>query len=313
MPIGLIDIASAVGYAAALALIAVALVRSRGGLPRSPAWLGMGAMLVLMLVSIGNALNNFGIWTTPHASEEYIEVLFLPLIVYFMYAMHAQSARSRVAREHEVVERLDGRLNSAMSEVGEFRMDILRALSAAVDARDHYTALHSMHVADYSCAIGYRLGMKREIPLLEQAGLLHDIGKIGVPDHILLKPARLDDEEYEAIKRHVLESASIIGAAPFLAGVVPIVRHHHERWDGTGYPDGLAGEEIPLASRILAAADAFDAMTTNRPYRPAMDASHARQLMLGGSGQQFDPAVVDMLVLLLDEGVLVVQDAAAVA
>jgi energy-coupling factor transport system substrate-specific component len=221
-----------------------------------------------------------------------------------MYSIHARSIAVKAARSERNVERLSERLSDSLAALGAGKLGVLQALSTAVDARDHYTALHSIHVADYSCAIGRRLGLTDELDALEQAGLLHDIGKIGIPDTVLLKPAQLDDREYATIKTHVESSARILESTPFLSDIVPLVLYHHERWDGTGYPSGLSAEEIPLGARILSVADAFDAMTTDRPYRAAMDAVKARKVLLEGRGTQFDPEVVDVMVELLDTGVI---------
>jgi HD-GYP domain-containing protein (c-di-GMP phosphodiesterase class II) len=307
MTIGTIDVFSTLAFLSTAVCIAYAAARFPAKIPRIPAALGVLAMLVMTTVSVGNALMNLGITAAPHATEEAVEVLFLPLVVYLMYSLYSYSERRRTEKERAIVRELDERLEGSLSELEHSRLETLQALSAAVDARDHYTAQHSLHVADYACAIGYRLGMRDQLTLLEQAGLLHDIGKVGVPDHVLLKPAQLTDEEYEVVKRHAAVSSTIIGTVPFLSAVLPAVRHHHERWDGGGYPDGLAGEEIPPASRVLAVADAFDAMTTDRPYRLALDVAEARAVLLRCSGKQFEPRAVEALIALLDEGVLVVE------
>jgi HD-GYP domain-containing protein (c-di-GMP phosphodiesterase class II) len=132
-----------------------------------------------------------------------------------------------------------------------------------------------------------------EVPQLEFGFLLHDIGKVGVPDEILFKPVALSDEEFERIARHAEIGAAILGHVDFLDEAMLIVRHHHERWDGTGYPDGLRGEEIPLAARVFAVADALDALTTDRPYRRAVGWAEARATIRAGAGTQFDPAVIE--------------------
>lgn len=309
MVIGLIDIYSALAFAFTAGVIGCAMVTHRDVLPRSTAALGAAAMIVMTVVMVGNALNSMHLSARLHESEELIEVLFLPLIAYFAYGVGAWSNRRDAERREAIVAEMGERLDSSLVDLGEARLETLRALSAAVDARDHYTALHSMHVADYARAIGFRLGLEEQLQTLEQAGLLHDIGKVGVPDHVLLKPTGLTAEEYETVKRHAADGASIVGTVPSLAGVVDIIRHHHERWDGSGYPDKLAGEDIPFASRILAVADAFDAMTTDRPYRTAFDLALARKTLLEGCGSQFDPTVCGALIALLDEAAIEVQSA----
>jgi putative nucleotidyltransferase with HDIG domain len=132
--------------------------------------------------------------------------------------------------------------------------------------------------------------------VLERAALLHDIGKIGVPEALLLKPSALSPEDYERVKEHSEAGARILETVPFLADVVPIVRHHHERWDGSGYPAGLAGEDIPFLARVLAVADSFDAMVSERPYRGPLPRRLAIDEVVLCSGSQFDPAVVDAFV-----------------
>jgi ribonuclease P protein subunit RPR2 len=170
----------------------------------------------------------------------------------------------------------------------------VRALSNAVEARDAYTGQHAERVAAYGLAIARAAGMDvSEKPQLEFGFLLHDIGKVGVPDEILFKPAELSDDEFERIARHAEIGAAILGHVDFLDEAMLIVRHHHERWDGTGYPDGLRGEQIPLAARVFAIADTLDALTTDRPYRRAVSWAEARRVIRAAAGTQFDPAVLD--------------------
>ncbi len=202
--------------------------------------------------------------------------------------------------DQRVIDALDRRLEISLRELEEHSVGTLQALVAAVDAKDTYTAHHSLNVSDYACAIARHMGHGDQVSQLERAGLLHDIGKIGVSEYALLKPGRLTPEEYASIQEHSEIGARIVEMAPFLAEIVPVVRHHHECWDGSGYPTGLSGEEIPLLARILCVADALDAMTTDRAYRTALSASEARQELLDARGTQFDSAVVDAAVHLLD-------------
>ncbi len=175
------------------------------------------------------------------------------------------------------------------------------ALAAAVEARDPYTRNHCERVADYAEALARRLNLPDdEIEKIRQASLLHDIGKIGIPDRILLKGGALSEAEYDVIKTHPVISASIIADIPFLEDIVPLIRHHHERFDGKGYPSGLKGEQIPLGARIIAIADAFDAMTENRPYRSALSRREALEELLKAQNEQFDgsltKAFIDMMI-----------------
>ena len=169
----------------------------------------------------------------------------------------------------------------------------VRALSNAVDARDAYTAHHAERVAAYGTEIatvsGLALGDETR---LEYGFLLHDIGKIGIADAILFKPGTLSAAERREMQRHPLIGEEIIAEIEFLAPARAVVRHHHERWDGRGYPDGLAGEEIPFAARVFALADALDAITSDRPYRPASSLAVARQVLRSSAGQ-FDPEILD--------------------
>jgi ribonuclease P protein subunit RPR2 len=170
----------------------------------------------------------------------------------------------------------------------------VRALSNAVEARDAYTGKHAERVTAYGMALARAFGLSaEESPQIEFGFLLHDIGKVAVPDAILFKAGRLTEEEYALIAQHPVVGAEILRDVDFIGEGKLVVRHHHERWDGTGYPDGLAGEEIPLAARVFAVADALDALTTDRPYRPAAGWTDARQEIRRFSGHQFDPAVVE--------------------
>jgi len=166
----------------------------------------------------------------------------------------------------------------------------IQALAAAVDAKDTYTRGHSQSVAQYACDLARVMGFSQsDIQLVHTAGTLHDVGKIGVPDEILKKPGRLTDEERTVMETHPVLGELIVRKVPSLAGILPGVRHHHERWDGRGYPDKLAGERIPYIARILALADSFDAMTSDRPYRKGMAVDIALGEIERGSGSQFDP------------------------
>ena len=167
------------------------------------------------------------------------------------------------------------------------------ALSNAVEARDAYTGQHAERVAAYGIRIARSVGLPvSDHSELEFGFLLHDIGKVAVPDAILYKPEALTAEERALMEQHPLIGAAIVARVGFLSGAVEVVRSHHERWDGRGYPDGLAGEQIPLSARVFAVADVLDALTTDRPYRPASTFAVAREMITAESGTQFDPRVV---------------------
>jgi HD-GYP domain-containing protein (c-di-GMP phosphodiesterase class II) len=170
----------------------------------------------------------------------------------------------------------------------------VRALADAVEARDAYTARHAERVAAYGLEIARACGMDAaHDPDLEFGFLLHDIGKIAISDAILYKPGRLTDDERDAMRRHPVIGEDIVRGIDFLAGARQVVRSHHERWDGAGYPDRLAGERIPLAARVFAVADTFDALTSDRPYRAASSFREARRVIAEAAGTQFDPTVAD--------------------
>jgi putative two-component system response regulator len=172
---------------------------------------------------------------------------------------------------------------------------VLVALSRTVEARDNYTEQHLHRVADRAVTIAQRMGLsEREIDSVRLGGLYHDLGKIAVPDRVLHKPVALDRLEFALVRRHPEAGAEILRPLRAFDGPEAAVLHHHERFDGTGYPYGLRGEDIPLAARIVAVADAFDAMTTDRPYRAALSHDVALQRLEEGRGEQWDPTVVDL-------------------
>ena len=172
--------------------------------------------------------------------------------------------------------------------------ETVRALSNAVEARDAYTGKHAERVAAYGLEIAAAFGLKlTERPELEFGFLLHDVGKVAVPDAILFKPGPLTEEERALMEQHPVIGAQIVSGIEFTEEVVEVVRSHHERWDGAGYPDGLAAEQIPLSARVFAVADVLDALTTDRPYRPASPMRQARAMIVAETGTHFDPEVVD--------------------
>jgi putative nucleotidyltransferase with HDIG domain len=179
----------------------------------------------------------------------------------------------------------------------------IRALAEAVDAKDSYTRGHSERVGVYASKLGRELGLPREvIERIYISGLLHDVGKIGIPDRIITKPDRLTTEEYEEIKRHPEIGARILQPVAFLADVVPCVRHHHEWYDGSsgGYPSRLIGDQIPLPSRIILVSDTLEAMTSDRPYRKGMGLERVLEELRRFSGTQFDPQCVEAMLRLLE-------------
>jgi putative nucleotidyltransferase with HDIG domain len=179
-------------------------------------------------------------------------------------------------------------------------LDTIRSLAAAVDAKDPYTRGHSERVATLSVEIGRALGLDPEaLQALEYGGLLHDIGKIGIPDAILSKTGALAPEEKQLARDHPRIGAEIVAGVAFLVGAGPAIRNHHERWDGGGYPDRLAGEAIPIVARIVNIADTWDACTSRRPYQEAMSREAAIAVLEGLRGTQTDPAIHEALVRVL--------------
>ena len=181
-------------------------------------------------------------------------------------------------------------------ELQQSFVQTIAALAAAVDAKDPYTGGHSQRTTELAAAIAQELGLSdEEIELIRYASLLHDVGKIGISERILLKPGPLNAEEWEVVRRHPALGANIVQRAASLYEMVPIILHHHEHYDGQGYPDGLRGEDIPLKARILSVADAYEAMTSDRAYRPAMTVERALATLQQGADQQWDGKVVGVL------------------
>jgi putative nucleotidyltransferase with HDIG domain len=175
-------------------------------------------------------------------------------------------------------------------------LDTIRALASAIDAKDPYTRGHSERVARLAVETGRELELDdATLRVLEFGGILHDVGKIGIPEQVLGKPSSLTPEEFTLVRSHALIGAEIVHGVEFLKSAEPAIRHHHERWDGRGYPDGLAGEAIPLIARILNAADTWDACTSERPYHPAASAATGITILAEIRGRQTDPRVHDAL------------------
>ena len=174
---------------------------------------------------------------------------------------------------------------------------VIFSLAAAVEAKDSLTEKHTQRVGESARHLGSRLGMPEvALDALYRGGIIHDIGKIGVPDSILLKPGALDPEETIRMRSHVLIGENIVRPLRSASTLLPIIRHHHERFDGRGYPDGLRGREIPRLARIVAVCDAFDALVNDRPYRPRLPVDRALAVLVDGAGHQWDPEVVDLFV-----------------
>jgi diguanylate cyclase (GGDEF)-like protein/putative nucleotidyltransferase with HDIG domain len=212
------------------------------------------------------------------------------------YLAHTQRAAQKLRAAAETIHRQNVSLEQANRLLRERSTAAMESLSATVDARDSYTAGHSRRVQQLALAIGRELGLSQaELDLLGHAALFHDIGKLAIPDAVLLKPASLTSDEWALMRQHSAEGARIIDRLGFLDDAVPAIRHHHERFDGTGYPDRLEGEEIPLGARIIHVADALDSMLTTRIYRAARPAQEALDELRRAAGTQFCPRCVTAL------------------
>jgi putative nucleotidyltransferase with HDIG domain len=223
------------------------------------------------------------------------------LALWAALALLVRGASRTLRRQNDKLRRRTLRLVESNRLLEESALEAVESLNATVDAKDPYTAGHSQRVQRIAVALGEELGLQREqLDVLRFAGLFHDIGKIGVPDAILTKPDRLTELEFEIVKRHPEDGARIVGRLHRLNAAVPAILHHHERWDGRGYPHGLRGDGIPLEAAIVGLADAVDAMTTDRPYSCARTLDDATEEIVRNRGTQFAPAVVDAFVMLVE-------------
>ena len=214
-----------------------------------------------------------------------------------------RGASATLRRQTEKLRARSRQLMDSYARLEENTLEAIESLNATVEAKDPYTAGHSHRVQDIALAIGTQLRLEQpRLEALRLAGLFHDIGKLAVPDAILTKPSRLTAEEFGLIQQHSEAGARIVAKLGRLRDTVSIIRHHHERWDGNGYPDRLAGDDIPLEAAIVGLADAWDAMTTDRPYHRALTVQEALEEIRTGRGTQFAPAVVDAFLLTLGLG-----------
>lgn len=201
------------------------------------------------------------------------------------------------------IETAIAQLKKAAHENHLLFINSVRMLAAAIDAKDPYTRGHSERVARYSIGIGKNLSLsEKEMRDLRISALLHDVGKIGIDDRILRKPGALSEDEFEVMKQHPAKGAAIMSGVAQLIDIIPGMKYHHEKWSGGGYPDGLEGEHIPMQARIVAIADTFDAMTTNRPYQKAMELGYVVEKIRSFAGTRFDPRVVDAFVNAVKRG-----------
>src|SRR6185312_9041018 len=214
----------------------------------------------------------------------WITSLLLIPIVYTIYRTYHSQIKAMQDRQ------------THLEETEALHLRTIEGLAMAIEAKDHNTHEHLLRVRVYVAEIGQTMGLdKPQMQAVLTAALLHDIGKLAVPEHIINKPGKLTPEEFDKMKIHPVVGADILERVRFPYPVVPIVRAHHEAWDGSGYPDGLAGEDIPLGARILTVVDCFDALASDRPYRKAMPLDKAMEFMKSRAGSQFDPKAVEVL------------------
>ena len=212
--------------------------------------------------------------------------------------------RKALSEENQLAER-------RRMQLEESYLSTIEALAAALDAKDRHTEAHSRETAAFARAVGERLGLDEEaLRFLEYGALLHDIGKIGIPGYILNKPGPLDDDEAAIMREHPVIGERIVASVPFLGRIRPFVRAEHERWDGAGYPDGLSGRQIPIEARIIHACDAFQAMSSDRPYRRARPRDWILKEIHAQSGRQFDPSVAEALLQAIESGEVAVSGTA---
>jgi putative nucleotidyltransferase with HDIG domain len=226
--------------------------------------------------------------------EIWIAIASVFLLLWLLLVVLARSASSTLRRQTTALRDRSVALSESYRRLEESSLEAIESLNATVEAKDPYTAGHSSRVQRIALSIGTELGLTvKELDALRYGALFHDIGKIAIPDALLTKPDRLTAEEYELMKRHSAEGARIVAKFGRLRDSVPIIRHHHERFDGLGYPDRLAEDDIPLAAAIAGLADAWDAMTIERPYQRALSHDDALEEVGNCRGTQFVPAVVD--------------------
>ena len=240
-------------------------------------WLSLsffsGASVSILLVSVSREINLTAL------------AVIVPLLIVSYLTYHTSMARIEDANRH-------------VDELNHLYLSTIETLAMAIDAKDQITHGHIRRVQEYSVALAreMRVGNENLIKAIEAASLLHDMGKLAVPESILNKPGKLTVPEFEVMKTHSSVGADLLAAIEFPYPVVPIVRHHHENWDGSGYPDHLSGTDIPIGARILSVVDCFDALTSDRPYRPRLSDAEAIAILQERRGSMYDPLVVDVFI-----------------
>lgn len=261
-------------------------------------WTGV-ASLIVNLVSV---LQNFRAGTFNLSNSKDAEIQIALIVLCFGGSYVAARLYDEITKQNSEYMQM---LNKKNEQIQEMTTQTITAIANALDAKDTYTEGHAERVSSYSAHIAEKLGMsEEEVRNIRFVALFHDIGKIGVPDSVLNKPGRLSAEEFDQMKQHTVVGGEIIKDLDMIPGVFVGARYHHERYDGTGYPEGLKGAEIPQIARIIAVADAYDAMTTNRIYRNRLTNEQALSELEKGMGTQFDPDAVGALIDMLRTGTL---------
>jgi putative nucleotidyltransferase with HDIG domain len=250
-----------------------------------------------------HAIGAYEIYAKPQHTEAFIAsrkrliwfaILAVFATLYGALALLVRDASSTLRRQATTLQARSRELMDSYRRLEESSLEAIESLNATVDAKDPYTAGHSARVQRIALAVAVELGVTpQQLDAVRFGGLFHDIGKIAVPDSILAKAGPLSDEEFAVVRRHPADGAEIVSHFSRLREAVPLIRHHHERWDGNGYPDRLAGDAIPQEAFVVGLADAWDAMTTDRPYRTALTVAQAAAEVQACRGTQFSPAVVD--------------------
>jgi diguanylate cyclase (GGDEF)-like protein len=213
-----------------------------------------------------------------------------------------KSAVSETRNERSDIKLLKAKIDKLTKRANQSLVEAIFAFAKTIELKDHYTGEHVEMTVKYAKDIARRLGLSSlEVEQIGQAAMLHDLGKIGISENILLKKLKLNKKEFEEIKKHPQIGADIIRPVQFLHNLIPSIFYHHERWDGKGYPNGIKGEEIPIGARIIAIADVYQALTSDRPYRKAHSKKTAIKIIKDSSGTQFDPRIVDIFLKILQE------------
>jgi putative nucleotidyltransferase with HDIG domain len=273
--------------------------RLHEGIGALEAWLERMAWLWPHNIAAGLVAGLFVVGERSIGTSAFL-IFFLPLAMSWLtqkqYLDRSRSSVEQLRRSHSELERTNAQLQGLLERSRANYLSTISSLARTIEAKDPYTGGHTERVGEYALMLARELGFgEDELEAVEVGAIVHDIGKIGIPDRILLKPGRLDAEEFAEMRKHPEISSYILDGLDVPQVVVEMARHHHERFDGNGYPDGLAGEDIPLAARILTVADAFDAMTSDRPYRAALAVEEALAEVRRNAGTQFCPAVVAAL------------------